>query len=58
MYQTITGVESMMGCDICCCLVYRGESVFTIYSNDVEYEVCEMCGIAAEQLGHITERVN
>lgn len=48
----------MMECDICCCLVYRGESVFTIYHNDVEYEVCEMCGIAAEQLGHITERVD
>ncbi len=41
-----------MRCQICDCEINKGEEVYEIFAKDRLWDICELCAIAAERLGH------
>jgi len=41
-----------MRCQICDCKINHGEDVYEIFAKDRLWDICELCAIAAQRLGH------
>lgn len=46
-----------MSCDICQCRIYPEDQQYRVYAKESWWHICELCGQAAENLGHRLEIV-